>query len=156
MQLIDDIKELRWKDWLAVIAIGGGVGLISGCVDRFLHVDTPQGAVDVGFPERVSLAETGMYQDEFARWSGNVLETWDAREDAKQDTADMISGVAGAILTPEGLAGFGFNPYGGAGASILLLGNMLLGQRRLRREKEASYNAGLAKKDELNAESVQS
>jgi len=153
---LEDVKSLSFKQIAAVVATGSVVGLISGCSQFWVKHDVPQGAVTVGFPEKVSVAESPMYRDEFDRWQLGVKDTWDARFDAASSKVDIINGVAGALVQPENLAALGFNPYGGAGASFILLVNMVLGQRKLRTEKEDSYNAGLVKGQEVTDGSNQS
>lgn len=147
--MIEDIKTITPRQLVGALALGAAVGLVSGCTRHWIDVDTPQQAVDLGFPETVKLAEVEMYQDEFTRWAGNLIETWDARENVAEEKALFIDGVVGAVVNPENLASWGFNPYGGAGATFISLATMLMGNRRQRKEKEDSYNAGLTKGKEL-------
>lgn len=145
MKVIDNIKSLTYREWIIAIALGAAVGLVSGCSRYFLKVDTPTPLVDLGYPAKTTLAETGMYQDEFARWYNSQQDTWNAREDAGEQKALFIDGIVGSVVSPENLASWGFNPYGGAGAAFISLATMLAG----RKGKEASYNAGLEKGKEL-------
>jgi len=149
--MIKDIKGLTYRQWISALALGSAVGLISGCTRQWVMVDTPEPLVGLGIPEETSLAETEMYQDEFNRWYTSQIENWDAREAVAEEKAMFIDGLVGAIVNPENLASWGFNPYGGAGATFISLATMLAGNRSYRKGKEASYNAGLAKGKELAA-----
>lgn len=147
--MIQNLKSLSLMQWIAVLAVGSAVGVVSGCARNFIKVDTPGTLIDQGFPAKIPLAEVDSYQEEYNRVATNTLLTWEARQDVAEEKAMFIDGVVGAVINPENLAAFGFNPLGGAGASFITLVTMLTGAGKTRREKEKSYNAGLEKGKEL-------
>jgi len=137
------LSNIGWKNGLIALVIGIVGALLPACAADLVKVDTPPAAVDQGIPARLSvnksIAEFNAY---FAHQSA-LAESWGQRIEAGQAKVQWVEGLAGAVINPETFTALGFNPVSGVGFGAIYLFGLLTGSRKLREQKEDSYNAGI-------------
>jgi hypothetical protein len=159
--------KIDWKlpDWkgLSIAAVSSlAVLTLPGCLERIVKVPTPAAAQSRGFAPEYSVADIDFYQEQYnedvtaqieglEKARGLTNTEWGYLENKGRATVEKWSGIATYASDPTTIAGFAVDPVG-AGLSLLSFITGLGFRRRqdvtadtLRKEKEESYNAGLAK-----------
>jgi hypothetical protein len=147
--LLDRIRSFGlWNIALAglIVAVAG---FLPACAGDLIKVDTPAKAVDSGFVTPLTLNKSvEAFNEHFANQAA-LQEVWSERIETGREKVLFVEGLAGAVISPEGLTLLGFNPVSGLGMGLIyILGRL---QRKpgdsspqeVQDEKIDSYNKGM-------------
>ena len=138
----------KQKKIVAIVAIAGATLTLAACAGLdfgdVVKVDTPRSLVDRDdLPARLSVNAAEV---EYERWLQTVqidAKQWAAEIEKGGESAAMLASITMSGIDVLGPAAAGV-PYVGALLPALTgLAGVAVGKRRVRKEKEASYRAGL-------------
>lgn len=126
-----------------ILTIAAAMALvIAGCqaisLEDLVKVKTPpQVQREVGLPSKLPLS---VARGEYETWRAEVQRSDAQWRESIEGGAEFVGLLSGFAMTQLEA----YSPLAGpAAAPLLLLGGYFFGNRRIRKEKESSYNAGI-------------